>query len=141
MPEKTVEKDDITIMWDSSIITEKKIVANRPDVMIHNRKEKSATLIDFSVPNDINIVAKIAEKLIKYRDLEVEVKKCWNLKTAKTVPVVIGALGTVSTDHKQYLKSLSKNIDAKLVQKIALLGTANILRCVLGMDGQIETSN
>ena len=141
VPEKTVEKDDITIMWDSSIITEKKVPANRPDVTIHNRKERSAMLIDFSVPNDTNIVTKTAEKLIKYRDLEVEVKKCWNLKTVQTVPVVIGALGAVSTDHKQYLKLISKNIEAKIVQKTALLGTANILRCVLGMENQKETSN
>ena len=127
-------------MWDSPIITEKKVGANRPDVVIHNRKEKSAMIIDFSVPNDINIVAKTAEKLIKYRDLEVEIKKGWNLKTVKTVPIVIGALGAVSTDHKHYLKFISNKIDAKIVQKTALLGTANILWCVLGMEKKMETS-
>ena len=133
VPEKFVEKNDITVMWDSAITTDKKVGANQPDVTVHNRKEKSATLIDFSVPNDHNIVAKTAEKLTKYRDLEVELKKCWNLKTVKTIPVIIGALGAVSTDHARYLNLISKNIDAKIVQKTALLGTANILRCVLGM--------
>ena len=55
--------------------------------------------MDFSVPYDMNIVLKTAEKLVKYKDLEIEIQKCWNLKEISTVPVVVGALGTVSTDH------------------------------------------
>ena len=123
-------------MWDSPIVTDKKVCANRPDIVIHDRKKRKAILIDFSVPYDTNIVDKTAEKLIKYRDLEIEIQKCWNLKETSTVPVIIGALGTVCTDHAQYLKSLSENINPDVVQKTALLGTANILRSVLSMNAK-----
>ena len=82
----------------------------------------------------MNIVLKTAEKLVKYKDLEIEIQKCWNLKEISTVPVVVGALGTVSTDHKQYLKTLSKHINPNVVQKTAMLGTANILRGVLSIS-------
>ena len=34
---------------------------------------------------------KVAEKLSKYKDLEIEIRKMWGLKTI-TVPVVIGHL-------------------------------------------------
>ena len=57
-------------------------------------------------------------------------------KEISTVPVVVGALGTVSTDHTQYLKILSKNINPNIVQKTAILGTANILRSVLSIKAQ-----
>ena len=83
---------------------------------------------------------KTAEKLTKYKDLEIELQKCWDLKKTLTVPVIIGALGTVSTDHIQYLKFLSENIDPVVVQKIAMLGTANILRSVLSIKTDTENS-
>ena len=50
------------------------------------------------------------------------------------MPVVIGALGTVSMDHSKYLNIISKNLDPNIIQKTALLGTANILRSVLSME-------
>ena len=107
-------------------------------MIIHDRGKREATIIDFSVPCDLNVTKKTAEKLIKYRDLEVELKKCWNLKKTITVPVIIGALGTVSSDHDFYLRTLSKRINADIVQKTALLGTANILRTVLSLDNTRE---
>ena len=138
-PESVVEKGKTVIMWDHSLITEKKVGANRPDITIHDREANVAILIDSSVPHDTNIVEKTAEKLTKYRDLEIELKKCWKLKSIKTVPIIVGALGTVSTDHVQYLKILSKNLNPSIIQKTALLGTANILRSVLSME-RVETS-
>ena len=135
-PEKVTECGDTTIMWDYPLVTDKKVCANRPDITIHNKKERKVTLVDFSVPYDTNIVLKTAEKLVKYKDLEIEIQKCWDLKEISTVPVVIGALGTVSTDHTQYLKILSKNINPNVVQKTALLGTANILRGVLSISNE-----
>ena len=127
-------------MWDHPLITDKKVHANRPDITIHKKKEKELVLVDFSIPHDTNIVEKTAEKLTKYKDLEIELQKCWDLKKTLTVPVIIGALGTVSTDHIQYLKNLSENIDPVVVQKIAMLGTANILQSVLSIKTDTENS-
>ena len=134
-----VEKGKTVIMWDHSLITENKVGANRPDITIHDREANKAIIIDFLVPYDMNIMEKTAEKLTKYRDLEIKIKKCWNIKSIKTVPIIIGALGTVSTDHVQYLTLLSKKLNSNAIQKTALLGTANILRSVLSME-TVETS-
>ena len=139
VPEKVVESGETIIMWDYAIITDKKVGANRPDITIHDRKEKKVILIDFSVPYDMNIVEKTAEKITKYRDLEIEIKKCWKLNNVITVPVIVGALGTVCADFLKYLKLISKNLNPNIIQKTALLGTANILRSVLSMES-IETS-
>ena len=136
-PEKVVEHGKSTIMWDVPITTDKKVGANRPDITIHDREKNKALLIDFSVPYDTNIILKTAEKLTKYKELEIELKKCWKLTSVEIIPVIIGALGTVSTDLKKYLNLISENIDINVVQKTALLGTANILRGILSTENII----
>ena len=92
---------------------------------------KSCLIIDVAVPVDKNSVKKIAEKITKYRDLKIEIQKCWGLKKVKTVPIVIGALGTVCSGLTENLNLVSPQARLNIVQKTALLGTAHILRNVL----------
>ena len=54
-----------------------------------------------------------------YQEFELEIQNVWNVKTV-VIPVVIGALGT-----------MSKRIKQISIQKTAILGTAHILRLVL----------
>lgn len=129
-PEKVVNTNDVTLMWDVPIITDREIHANRPDIVVHNKKEKSCMLIDVSIPNDANVMLKETEKLSKYKDLQIEVSRMWNAKTT-IVPVIVGALGTVKKGHDRSLHQLPGQPNAQEVQKIALLGTAHILRKVL----------
>ena len=92
--DRLVETDDITMMWDTTIPTARKIKANRPDICLRNRKTNTCLLIDISCPADGNIGKKHAEKLAKYSDLRVEISRMWHCRTL-VVPVVLGALGTV----------------------------------------------
>ena len=116
------------IMWDKAILTDKKVKCNRPDITIHDTEKRECIFVDMAIPVCINVIRKEAEKITKYRDLEIEVQKCWNLRKVRTVPIVIGALGTVSKGILDYTKILSKNIRFCTMQKTALLGTAHILR-------------
>ena len=85
-------------------------------------------IIDVAIPVCQNIVKKEAEKITKYRDLEIELKKCWELKRIQTIPIVVGALGSVTESIGTYLEKVSKNISFNIIQRTALLGTAHILR-------------
>ena len=42
---------------------------------------------------------KEAEKILKYKDLIIEIQSMWNVKT-KVIPVIIRATGTISVIHK-----------------------------------------
>ena len=85
-------------------------------------------IIDVAIPVCQNIVKKEAEKITKYRDLEIELKKFWELKRVQTIPIVVGALGSVTESIGTYLEKVSKNISFNIIQRTALLGTAHILR-------------
>ena len=93
-PDGLMETDDITMMWDTTILTAKKIKANRPDICLRNKKTNTCLLINISCPADGNIGKKHAEKLAKNSDLQVEINRMWHCRTL-VVPVVLGALGTV----------------------------------------------
>ena len=117
-PKDNVLHNGISILWDKSIITDKKVKCNRPDITIHDTKKRECIFVDVSVPVCINVLRKEAEKITKYRDLEIEVQKCWNLRKTKTIPIVIGALGTVCKGITEYLKILSPNAEFRTVQKL-----------------------
>ena len=52
--------------------THREVTANRPDIIIKNKKEKTYTLIDVVIPADRNFVQNEAEKKLKYNSLCIE---------------------------------------------------------------------
>ena len=65
-------------------------------------------LIDVAIPKDRNVIKKEAEKILKYKDLIIEIQRMWNVKST-LIPVIIGATGTVSVSLLQYLSNKSEN--------------------------------
>ena len=90
--------------------------------------KQSAKLIDMSVPQDYDMVSVTAGKITNYKYMLIEIKKCWNLKEAKIVPIVIGALGTVCNRFDDHLTPISSEEMPHVVHKTALLRTAHIVR-------------
>jgi len=57
---------------------------------------------------DRTVIKKEAEKILKYKDLTIEIQRMWKV-TAKVIPVIIGATGTISKSLRLY----SSNIPGK----------------------------
>ena len=55
------------------ISTHRDVTANKQDIIIKNRKEKTCTLIDVAIPAHRNVVQKEAEKKLKYKSLCIEI--------------------------------------------------------------------
>jgi len=87
-------------------------------------------LIDVAISGVRNVNKKEAEKILKYKDLTIEIQRMWNVKT-KVIPVIIGATETISKSFRKYVSNISGKHEVKELQKTALLGTAHILWEVL----------
>ena len=79
-----------------------------------------------------------AEKILKYKDLTIEIQRMWKVKT-RVIPVIIGATGTISKSFRNYVSNIPGNHEVKVLQKTAILGTAHILRKVLTQSTIVPT--
>ena len=87
-------------------------------------------LKDVAISGDRNVIRKEAEKVLKYKDLTMEIQRMWNVKT-KLIPVIIGATGTISNPFRKYVSNIPGKHEVREPQKTAIVGTAHILRKVL----------
>jgi hypothetical protein len=82
-------------------------------------------LIDVAISGDRNVIKKEAEKILKYKDLTIEIQRMWNVKT-KEIPIIIGATGTISKSFRKYVSNIPGKHEVKELQKTAILGNAHI---------------
>ena len=73
------------------------------------------------MPSDNNTSTKVSEKRSKYKDLEIEITRMWQMKT-ETIPVVIGALGMIKKCSEKLVREILGNINTWEIQKTILLG-------------------
>ena len=123
------EKGDVTVLWNQAVHTDREVTANKPDIIIKNKKEKICTLVDVAKPADRN-VQKEVEKKLKYKSLCIEIERMWNLKCT-IIPVIIGATGIATRSFRKYLEAVPGKHSIESLQKTAIRGTSHIIRKVL----------
>jgi hypothetical protein len=84
-------------------------------------------MIDAAKPDYSDGNTKETEKLSKYEDHETRVQQDVESEV-KTVPVIIGALGTIKKGLDQNLQLLPAHLSATELQKITLMSTAHSIR-------------
>jgi hypothetical protein len=57
------------------------------------------------ISGDRNVIKKDAEKILKYKDLTIEIQHKWKVKT-RVIPVIIGATGTISKSFRKYISNI-----------------------------------
>jgi hypothetical protein len=85
----------MVVLWNKEVQTNREVLANRPDIIVKNKKDKTCLLIDVATPSDRNVIQKKAKKKLKYKHLSIEIQRMWNMKCF-VIPVIIGAMGIVS---------------------------------------------
>jgi len=112
--------------------TDHVIEYRRPDIVVVDKDNNWALLIDISQESqkDTIVDEKEQENVDRYQDLPREIKRLWEVK-AGVIPIVIDAFGTIPRGLETNLRTLGIKIKNELIQKVALLGTARILRKLL----------
>ena len=83
------------------------------------------------MPADQNVINAEKEKVARYQELAFDIKRIHRASKVIVIPIVIGALGTVSKNAKTWHGKLDIPDIVGSAQLSAILGTAHILRKVL----------
>jgi len=127
IPKPVCEDGDVTMLWIQAVHTDRKVTANRSHIRIKNRKGKTCTPIDVTIPADRNVVQKEAKKKLKYNSRD----------TTNVEPEICDSTSN-NWSHWNSNKKLKKNLGTvprrhsiDSLQKTAILGTSHIIRKVL----------
>ena len=102
---RSATRDNSIINNKNNIIT---IIINKPDLIVRDNEKGTCMLIDVAISGDRNVIKKKAEKILKYKDLTIEIQRMWNVKT-KVITVIIGATGTISKSFRKYVSNIPGN--------------------------------
>jgi len=92
---ETSQGGTVIVLWNQQVQTDRIIHNNnKPDIIIRDNEKGTCILIDVAISGDRNVIKKEAKKILKYKDLTIEIQCMWNVKT-KVIPVIIGATGTI----------------------------------------------
>jgi hypothetical protein len=119
-----------TVLGNQGIQTDWEVLANNPDIIIKNMKDKICLLIDIAIPSDRNVIQKESEKKLKYKNLSVEIQRMWYMKCF-VIPVITGATVIVTKGLKKYLETIPGKHSIDYLQKTAVVGTSHNIRKVL----------
>ena len=71
-------------------------------------------------------------KIKEYKVLKDDIARMWGMKEVIVIPVVVRALGAISTDFEKYIAAIGIEMRVEHAQETALLETARFLRLALG---------
>jgi len=90
--------------------TDRTIPNTKPDITIQDNQKGTCVIIDVAISGDRNVIKKEAEKILKYKDLTIEIQRIWNVKT-RVIPVVNGATGTLSKLFRKHVSNIPGHHD------------------------------
>ena len=129
-PKEVISCKSVDILYDQVLRTDLEVGANRPDLIIKDKVGKKTYILDVSCPCDINIYKAEATKVAKYIGLKGQLQKMWGFDCI-IIPIIIGGLGSVTHNLKDYLAMIPGNPNISMCQKATLLGSKKILMDVL----------
>jgi len=108
MPKPVYEEGDVLVLWNQAVHTDREVTANRPDIIIKNKKIEN----------------------MHTESLDIEIQRMWNMKCT-IIAVIIGATGIVMRSLKKNMEAIPGKHSIDSLQKTAILGTSHIIRKVL----------
>ena len=135
LPQTILESTDYKLYWDRTILTDKTVHFNRPDIVLHDKLQKTVFLIDIAIPNTNNIQSTHTVKLTKYADLAIEIKNQWRVNVVKIIPIIVSSTGVIPKTLHDSLKTLDIHPQTYiLIQKAVIINTCRLVRKFLSLD-------
>ena len=132
-PELVTATEQVSIFYDKPIVLGRYVEggAIKPDIVVWDKKQKTAKIIEVSVPNDYGLNTSERKKLAKYQDLKNDLRSTWELNDIEIIPVIIGATGLVKDNFVKNLNNIPGSPCAGETQLQAVKGTITLLKRAL----------
>ena len=139
-PEPVLDKSKRKILRDFGVQSDKEKELQRIDIAVIDKEKRECKIINIAILGDQKIKVKWLEKIVKYQELRLQVQIFWDV-IVTVIPTVVDALGTVSWELENNLKTIGIPIVKIYLLKAGLLGRAFILRSLLGISESWKFSN
>jgi len=103
IPKPVCEDGDVTVLWNQAVHINREVTANRPDIIIKNKKREN-------MHTDRCGNTRRQKCCAKYKSLCIEIQRMWNLKCT-IVPLIIGGTGIVTRSIRKNLEAAGKTFD------------------------------
>jgi hypothetical protein len=67
IPKPVCQHENIKVLWNQGIQTDREVLANKLILIIKNMKDKICLLINVAIPSDWNVIQKESEKTLEYK--------------------------------------------------------------------------
>jgi len=74
-------------------------------------------LIDVAISGDRNVFKKEAEKILKYKDLTMEIQRMYENVKTKVIPVILGRLGLLQSHSENTCATYQENMKSRNYRK------------------------
>ena len=108
MPKPVYEEGDVTLLWNQEVHIYREVSANRPDIIIKNKKKENMHTDRCGNTCRQKCCAKGSGKEVKIQELIIEIQRMWNLKCT-IIPIIIEATGIVTRSLKKIWKLYQEN--------------------------------
>ena len=86
---------------------------SKPDIVIFNKMEKTAIIIDVAKSGDKVITDKENKMIEKYRNLKKKIERLWNLKRIDVIPVILVPLESITKNFGKHVNEIRIKIDLR----------------------------
>lgn len=128
-PKSLLQNERHKLYWDVTMVTERGVAHNRPDVVIFDVARAACLLIDITIPADENLSKAYREKITKYADLAFQLRELHELESISVMPLVMSVDGLVEEHLVANTEKLG--LDRSIIsaaQKQVILGTVRTVR-------------
>ena len=101
-PDRVIENKVHKILWDFTIQWNIKIGARLSDIVVIDKTKKEDKIVDVAIPGDVRMNERKVKAIEKYKILQDEITRMWNMKKLIIVAVVVDALAEVATGFEKY---------------------------------------
>jgi len=134
-PQSVMENNKAKIYWDKEIRTDKTVAHNRPDILLVDKHQDKAYIIDIAVPLTHKLQDTHSEKRRKYTDLAYEINKMWRIGKVEIVPIILSSMAVIPKNLALSMESLEiRKTKIFEMQKAVILQSCRTVRKVLDLS-------